>query len=134
MLPFSAPTFLALIAKTVNEPAPLPSQVNPSVEIREGFETYLVTTQDGRALTGFLVERDNPDAVLGVNIQRLDLDAYGSLVLTAQAAVEFHRPTRSASMSYNIVKAPPVRGVAGQVAAASEAVGELTDGLAGLLQ
>ena len=76
----------------------------------------------------------DPNAVLGVNIQRLDLDAAGSLVLEAQAAVEFNRPTRSASMSYRIVKAPAVRGVAGQVAAASDAVGELTDGLATLLQ
>jgi putative membrane-bound dehydrogenase-like protein len=38
--------------------------VNPSAEIREGFETYLVTTQDGRTLTGFLVERDNRVVVL----------------------------------------------------------------------
>jgi putative heme-binding domain-containing protein len=33
--------------------------VNPSAEIREGFETHLVATQDGRVLTGFLVDRDN---------------------------------------------------------------------------
>jgi putative heme-binding domain-containing protein len=30
--------------------------VNPSVEIREGFTTYLVTTDDGRAASGFLYE------------------------------------------------------------------------------
>jgi uncharacterized lipoprotein YmbA len=76
----------------------------------------------------------DPNAVLGVNIQRLDLDAAGSLVLEAQAAVEFNRPRLSASMSYRIVKAPAVRSVAGQVAASSDAVGELTDGLATLLQ
>jgi uncharacterized lipoprotein YmbA len=76
----------------------------------------------------------DPNAVLGVNIQRLDLDVQGYLVLEAQAAVEFNRPSRSASMGYRILKAPPVGGVAGQVAAASDAVGELTDGLATLLQ
>lgn len=38
--------------------------VNPSAEIREGFETHLVLTQDGRALTGFLVDQDNRLVVL----------------------------------------------------------------------
>jgi putative membrane-bound dehydrogenase-like protein len=54
--------------------------VNPSVEIREGFETYLVTTQDGRALTGFLVERDNRVVVLrsadgqDIRLERAQID------------------------------------------------------------
>jgi putative heme-binding domain-containing protein len=38
--------------------------VNPSAEIREGFETMLVTTKDGRVLTGFLVDKDNQVLVL----------------------------------------------------------------------
>ncbi len=38
--------------------------VNPSAEIREGFETHLIVTQDGRTLTGFVVERDNRVVVL----------------------------------------------------------------------
>ncbi len=38
--------------------------VNPSAEIREGFETHLVVTADGRALTGFLVDQDNRVVVL----------------------------------------------------------------------
>jgi putative heme-binding domain-containing protein len=38
--------------------------VNPSAEIREGFETYLVATKDGRLLTGFLVDKDNQVVVL----------------------------------------------------------------------
>ncbi|MBM4069246.1 MAG: c-type cytochrome [Planctomycetes bacterium] len=40
------------------------SIVNPSAEIREGFETHLVLTHDGRALTGFLVDQDNRLVVL----------------------------------------------------------------------
>ena len=32
--------------------------VNPNLEIREGFENYLVTTADGRVLTGFLADKD----------------------------------------------------------------------------
>jgi putative heme-binding domain-containing protein len=38
--------------------------VNPSAEIREGFETLLVATVDGRVLTGTLVEKDNQVLVL----------------------------------------------------------------------
>ena len=32
--------------------------VNPSAEIREGFETFTVVTFDGRALSGFVIDRD----------------------------------------------------------------------------
>ncbi len=38
--------------------------VNPSAEIREGFETYQVETKDGRLLTGLLVDKDNRVVVL----------------------------------------------------------------------
>jgi putative membrane-bound dehydrogenase-like protein len=38
--------------------------VNPSAEIREGYETFLVTTKDGRVITGLLVDRDNQVVVL----------------------------------------------------------------------
>lgn len=46
--------------------------VNPNAEIREGYETYLVTTKDGRTLSGFLADKDNRVIVLrgldGVNL------------------------------------------------------------------
>jgi putative heme-binding domain-containing protein len=38
--------------------------VNPSAEIREGYESYLVTTKDGRTLSGFLADKDNRVIVL----------------------------------------------------------------------
>ncbi|HTA28869.1 MAG TPA: c-type cytochrome, partial [Candidatus Cybelea sp.] len=45
--------------------------VNPSAEIREGYENYFVTTKDGRMLSGFLADKDNQVVVLrgldGVN-------------------------------------------------------------------
>jgi putative heme-binding domain-containing protein len=45
--------------------------VNPSAEIREGYENYMVDTKDGRTLSGFLVDKDNQVVVLrgldGVN-------------------------------------------------------------------
>jgi putative membrane-bound dehydrogenase-like protein len=38
--------------------------VNPSAEIREGFETHVVATSDGRVLTGFLIDREQGRIVL----------------------------------------------------------------------
>jgi putative heme-binding domain-containing protein len=42
----------------------LPSIVNPSAEIREGYQYYTVETKDGRSLSGFFVDRDNQVTVL----------------------------------------------------------------------
>ena len=48
--------------------------VNPSAEIREGFENYSVETRDGRSLSGFLVEQDNQTIVLrGLDNQNVTL-------------------------------------------------------------
>ncbi len=38
--------------------------VNPSAEIREGYENFLVTTKDGRVVNGFLAEQDPARVVL----------------------------------------------------------------------
>lgn len=38
--------------------------VNPNAEIREGFENYMVLTEDGRVITGLMVERDSEVVVL----------------------------------------------------------------------
>jgi putative membrane-bound dehydrogenase-like protein len=38
--------------------------VNPSGEIREGFETYLIATSDGRTISGFLVDQTNRLVIL----------------------------------------------------------------------
>jgi putative heme-binding domain-containing protein len=46
--------------------------VNPSAEIREGFEGYIVQTRTGRVVTGFLADQDNRVVVLrGVDGQSL---------------------------------------------------------------
>lgn len=76
----------------------------------------------------------DPNAVLAVNIQRLDVDKSGTLQLLAQAAVEFNRPRKSAARTFGISRPVPDATIAGHVAAASDAVAELTDGLAALLQ
>ena len=38
--------------------------VDPGAEIREGYENYVVVTTDGRALTGFVSDRDENVIVL----------------------------------------------------------------------
>ncbi len=46
--------------------------VNPSLEIREGFENFLVITNDGRVVNGFLADQDSQVVVLrGVDGQNL---------------------------------------------------------------
>jgi putative heme-binding domain-containing protein len=48
--------------------------VNPSAEIREGFETFLVVTEDGRMASGFLFDQDNRVVVLrGTDGQNITL-------------------------------------------------------------
>lgn len=76
----------------------------------------------------------DPNAVLSVNVQRLDVDQTNTLELLAQTAVEFNRPRRSANRTFRIAKPVSAAGTAGQVMAISDAVGELCDGLAALLQ
>lgn len=58
--------------------------VNPSAEIREGYETILVTTTDGRVLTGVLVEKDNQVVVLrgadgqNVTVRKTQIEEMGA--------------------------------------------------------
>ena len=76
----------------------------------------------------------DPNATVGVNLQRLDADRAGTLILLAQVAVEFNRPKRTASRTFTISKPLPAPTMSGLVAAISDAVGELADGIAALLQ
>ena len=48
--------------------------VNPSAEIREGFENYIVRTTDGRTLTGLIADQDPNVVVLrGADGQNISL-------------------------------------------------------------
>ncbi len=48
--------------------------INPSAEIREGFESYLILTDEGRTASGFLFDQDNRVVVLrGVDGQNVTL-------------------------------------------------------------
>lgn len=54
--------------------------VNPSAEVREGFETVSVITDDGRVLNGFLADQDNRVVVIrgadgqSVTVSRDEID------------------------------------------------------------
>ena len=74
------------------------------------------------------------NATVAVNLQRLDADKTGMLILLAQVAVEFNRPRRLASRTFSISKPLPAQTIPGLVAAISDAIGELADGIAALLQ
>ena len=65
-------------------PNMLLSIVNPSAEIREGYENYLLETKDDRSLNGFLVESNDQVVVLrGLDGQNTTLDRKDLLKLAA---------------------------------------------------
>ena len=74
-----------------------------------------------------------PDAAIELNVQRLDEDAAGNLVLQAQAGVNFRGRSAPALRSFRITVPASAPGVPGEVAAISTAVGQLADGLASML-
>src|SRR6185312_15775795 len=74
-----------------------------------------------------------PDATVELDIQRMDLDDAGILVLIAQVGVSFRtRPSdRVRRLRFDV--RPSGASVSAQVAATSAAVGQLADGIAGML-
>ena len=76
----------------------------------------------------------DPNAVVAVNVQRLDVDQSRTLQLLAQVAVEFNRPRRTVSRSFTVAKPVSATTVVAEVAATSDAVAELADGIAQMLQ
>ena len=75
----------------------------------------------------------SPDATVELNVQRLDEDAAGHLVLQAQASVSFKGRGTPVLRSFRYVVTPPAAGTEGEVTAISTAVGQLADGLASML-
>jgi uncharacterized lipoprotein YmbA len=74
----------------------------------------------------------SPDATIELNMQRLDEDTSGNVVLQAQASVSFKGRTGPVLRSFRFVT-PPAAGVQGEVTAISTALGQLADGLASML-
>jgi uncharacterized protein len=74
-----------------------------------------------------------PGATVTLDIERLDEDAAGNLVLEAQAGVRFAGESAPLLKSFHFSIPPPATGVPGEVAAISTAVGRLADGIAPML-
>jgi hypothetical protein len=74
-----------------------------------------------------------PDATIELNVQRLDEDASGNLLLQAQASVSFKTRGSPLLRSFRFAVPPPAAGVPAEVTAISTAVGQLADGLASML-
>ncbi len=70
------------------------------------------------------------DVNVGINIQRLDADATGAVILLAQVAISGRR-TSARTLRLSVV--PPSAGTAGLVSAMSTATAQLADAVAGML-
>jgi hypothetical protein len=75
----------------------------------------------------------SPDATIELEVQRLDLDTSGNLVLIAQTSVSFKDKGNPDTRSFHISQRPPSSTVAGQVAAISIALAQVADRVAGML-
>jgi uncharacterized lipoprotein YmbA len=75
----------------------------------------------------------SPDATVELNLQRLDEDVSGNLLLQAQASVSFKGRGAPLLRNFRFAVPPPAPGVPGEVTAISTALGQLADGLAAML-
>jgi uncharacterized lipoprotein YmbA len=75
----------------------------------------------------------SPDATVELNVQRLDEDASGNVVLQAQGSVSFKGRPGPVLRSFRFVVTPPTPDIQGEVTAISTAMGQLADGLASML-
>ncbi len=75
------------------------------------------------------------DATVEIDIQRMDLDAAGNLVMLGQGAVVFEA-SRNAPLtqSFRLSVPPPEAGTQGEVAAISAAMGQVADRVAAALR
>lgn len=73
------------------------------------------------------------DATITLNVQRLDEDAAGNLILQAQAGVSFKGRGAPVLRGFHFSIPPSSPGTPGEVAAISVAVGRLADGLTAML-
>lgn len=93
-------------------------------ELRQRLPQTVVISESGAVSA-------TPDATIAVDVQRLDKDAAGGLVLQAQASVSKKRG-EPVLRSFRITVPSPMPDVSGHVAAISTAVGQLADGLAAM--
>ena len=75
----------------------------------------------------------SPDATIELNVQRLDEDASGNVVLQAQTSVSFKGRPGPVLRSFRFIVTPPAPDIQGEVTAISTALGQLADGVASML-
>jgi uncharacterized lipoprotein YmbA len=75
----------------------------------------------------------SPDATVEIEVQRLELDHSGHLLLVAQGSVSFKNREPPDTRSFRIMQPLPLPGVEGQVAGTGAAVAQLADRVAGML-
>ena len=75
----------------------------------------------------------NPEATIEIEVQRLDLDRTGNLLLIAQGSVSFKNQASPDTRTFRISQPPQSAGVQGQVAATSTALAQVADRIAGML-
>jgi len=75
----------------------------------------------------------SPDATIDVDLQRLDEDASGTVVLQAQVSVLFKGAKQPVLRNFRLTAPTSAPGAAGEVAAISNAVGQFADGLTAML-
>jgi uncharacterized lipoprotein YmbA len=74
-----------------------------------------------------------PDATVELNVQRLDEDGAGALLLQGQASVSFKGHATPMLRNFRLTAPLPTPGARDEVAAISAATGQLADGLAAML-
>jgi uncharacterized lipoprotein YmbA len=75
----------------------------------------------------------SPEATVEFEVQRLDLDRNGNLILTAQGSVTFKKAESPDMRSFRLSQPQPSPRVEGQVAATSTVLAQVADRLAGML-
>jgi uncharacterized lipoprotein YmbA len=95
-------------------------------DLRQRLPQITIYTSSG-AVTG------SPEATIEIDVQRLDLDTAGNLVLSGQFSVSFKNKASPDTRSFRISQPPPSPAVEGQVAAVSTAVAQVADRIAGML-
>jgi uncharacterized protein len=75
----------------------------------------------------------SPDATVELEVQRLDLDRDGQLLLIAQASVSVEKRASVDMRGFHISLPPPSASVEGQIAATSAAIAQVADRVALML-
>ncbi len=112
-LPFSAPTFIALIAKTVHEPPPLPSLQVPNGKLPKSLEELilrcLAKAPDDRPTNAEEIA-DELDSILAQNLEDIADDGPAASIAVAKPSPS--QPPASASKPTPPQGEPPPGGVA----------------------